>query len=371
MNRTRLAVALALSASAGLLVAGPLNPPGGPVGPTYKTLSEVEPRTAVNAVNTPGDAGNLYIISQPGSYYLTAPISTNLVAIRITAANVTLDLNGFTVQNTGGGAGLRILGPRASVRNGVLVSTAAGACIETVAGASEARLSHLNARGGQNTPRLAQLGDDAVIADSTFSGGLWGILTVTNSEAITLSGVTVSECSAGGADLGERAVVDGCAFRQIAFGGSTEHALRVDSFSTVRNTLIADSVAEGPDRALFADGTGCVVEHCTIQSSGLTGISIGGRGAARDNSVTMRNSGAAGIVAVSGGAFVADNLVSMTGISPTTGVSLFSAQHTVVRNVIRGASTPIAGATALSLIGPAASNGNPTASTNPHANFIN
>ena len=88
MNRTRLAVALALSASAGLLIAGPLTPPAGPVGPTYKTLSEVEPRTALNAANTPGDASNLFIISQPGSYYLTGPISTGLTAIRITPRGI-------------------------------------------------------------------------------------------------------------------------------------------------------------------------------------------------------------------------------------------------------------------------------------------
>jgi len=31
----------------GLLFAGPLNPPAGPVTSTYKTLSEIEPRTNV------------------------------------------------------------------------------------------------------------------------------------------------------------------------------------------------------------------------------------------------------------------------------------------------------------------------------------
>src|SRR6185295_5336210 len=33
---------------------GPLDPPAGPVAPTGKTLTEVQPRTAVNAANTPG-----------------------------------------------------------------------------------------------------------------------------------------------------------------------------------------------------------------------------------------------------------------------------------------------------------------------------
>lgn len=44
--------ALMLAASAGLLIAGPLNPPGGPVASSMKTLSEVEPRIVINATNT-------------------------------------------------------------------------------------------------------------------------------------------------------------------------------------------------------------------------------------------------------------------------------------------------------------------------------
>src|SRR5438105_3055049 len=77
--------------------AGDLNPPAGPVAPTHKTLTEVEPRIAINATNTPGDANSLFKITQPGSYYLTGNI-TGVAAkngIAIAASGVTLDLNGF------------------------------------------------------------------------------------------------------------------------------------------------------------------------------------------------------------------------------------------------------------------------------------
>jgi parallel beta-helix repeat protein len=100
-QRTITAASLAvLAASAGLLVAGPLNPPAGSIAPTYKTLTEVEPRTAINATNTPGDADSLFKITQPGSYYLTGNI-TGVIGkhgIEITSSGVTLDLNGFELR---------------------------------------------------------------------------------------------------------------------------------------------------------------------------------------------------------------------------------------------------------------------------------
>src|SRR5687767_7622300 len=103
MNRNSLAVAagaLALTGIVFLTVAGPLDPPDGPITSTYKTLTEVEPRIAVNAQNTPGDANSLFRITQPGSYYLTGNITgvPNKNGVYIFGHRVTLDLNGFTVD---------------------------------------------------------------------------------------------------------------------------------------------------------------------------------------------------------------------------------------------------------------------------------
>ena len=77
----------------------PLDPPAGAVSPTYKTLSEVEPRIAINATNTPGDANSVFRITQPGSYYLTGNITgvSAKSGIEIATSRVTLDLNGFSV----------------------------------------------------------------------------------------------------------------------------------------------------------------------------------------------------------------------------------------------------------------------------------
>lgn len=104
LSRLR-APAILLAISIGTaLQAGDLNPPAGVITPTHKTLTQVEPRIAISAVNTPGDADSSFKISQPGSYYLTDNI-TGVVGkhgIEIAANGVTLDLNGFDLAGIPG-----------------------------------------------------------------------------------------------------------------------------------------------------------------------------------------------------------------------------------------------------------------------------
>jgi hypothetical protein len=107
---------------------GSLTPPGAPA-PTMKTADQIyaklEPRIPVGANTTPGDANDLFIISQPGSYYLT----TNIVGvsgkngIEISANDVSLDLNGFALQGAGtGNVGVYIYYAQTNVviRNGTI-----------------------------------------------------------------------------------------------------------------------------------------------------------------------------------------------------------------------------------------------------------
>jgi hypothetical protein len=83
---------------------GVLTPPGAPA-PTMKSLDQIEARTPVDAVNTPGNVSFQFYINQPGSYYLTANVAVSgKSGIGISANNVTLDLNGFSLQ--GGVSGL-------------------------------------------------------------------------------------------------------------------------------------------------------------------------------------------------------------------------------------------------------------------------
>src|SRR5262245_42158782 len=131
-SRTTIAIAsLALVATAGLLVAGPLAPPAGPVTSTFKTLTETEPRIAINATNTPGSGSAMFLISQPGSYYLTGNITgaASKTAISVITSNVTIDLGGFAMTGVAGSlVGIEAQGEsNLTVTNGTLSSWGAGA----------------------------------------------------------------------------------------------------------------------------------------------------------------------------------------------------------------------------------------------------
>jgi parallel beta-helix repeat protein len=89
---------------------GSLTPLGAP-SPSMKTLQEVEPRTPIS------EAG--YTIDTSGSYYLTTNLiaSSYLSGITITADNVTVDLNGFSIM----GSSTKASGIKMNDRNNVVV----------------------------------------------------------------------------------------------------------------------------------------------------------------------------------------------------------------------------------------------------------
>lgn len=83
--------------------AGDLNPPPGPVAPTMKRLSDLDPRRVLN--DLPGSIDAVHVISQPGQYVLSRDVQGVagkhgiLVA---TNGRVTISLSGFSLNGVAG-----------------------------------------------------------------------------------------------------------------------------------------------------------------------------------------------------------------------------------------------------------------------------
>jgi parallel beta-helix repeat protein len=95
--------------------------PSGPPGQTMRTLLQVEPRTPISSLP--------YVISQPGSYFLTTNLTgvSGTNGITIVTNNVSIDLRGFTMTGVPGAldgisviANLSNLGQNIVAKNGTI-----------------------------------------------------------------------------------------------------------------------------------------------------------------------------------------------------------------------------------------------------------
>lgn len=267
--RTAAVVALPVLAAAAWLYAGPLNPPSGPIASTGKTLTEVEPRIAINSTNTPGDADSVYRISASGSYYLPGNMvaGTGKSAIEIAASNVTIDLNGFTITSLSTLPSIRLsLTGRTNItiRNGNigalgdggidiapnLVGTPTeGGCVENV---------HVSGTSGVGI----MVGNGVLVRACTASNN--------SSDGMSAgSGCNFVDCVATdngrfGIRAGDRSVVRGCAARANASAG-----LRTDTAATIVDCVSTENATAG-----ISASTGSTVSRCTTAYNGGTGIAV-------------------------------------------------------------------------------------------------
>jgi parallel beta-helix repeat protein len=281
--------ALALLITGAMLHAGPLSPPAGPVAPTLKTLTEVEPRIAINAANTPGDADSLFKITQPGSYYLTGNI-TGVVGkhgIEITASGVTLDLNGFDllgVQGIGNFDGVSVTVSdllNITVRNGSIRGWADAGVDLGSNDAFNSRVQDLLARGNNGIGIHLGTASSAVNCSASENGSIGisvgGTGKLSNCLAFNnidkgfrcLSGSTVTDCSAyfnllGGFSCGSNCIVANCSSSTNEGNG-----IFVDGGSTVTNCTATSNTLSG-----IVTSGGCIVSRCTARRNDLDGIRV-------------------------------------------------------------------------------------------------
>ncbi|MBL8876836.1 MAG: hypothetical protein JNM86_13655 [Phycisphaerae bacterium] len=279
-------VVLGCSASllaAALLLAGPLTPPPGPISSTYKTLAEVEPRVAINTINTPGDANAMAIIDSPGSYMLTADLVAvgGRSGIRIESDNVSIDLRGFSVNGAASpntfGSGIYTSNSRRniSVRNGnvrnfggygitgpmtvahfedLSVSDNKLGQLE-VFNASDSIAKNIRVRATSGEMNL-QLGPNSLVEGCTIEGGFAGIFIASG----TVTRCTVNGVAGVGIHCGSGLVSD-CVVTGITNSGSFNNgSIVADGTVRIERCVVVNSVAAG----VFLGGD-CQVTDCTFK----------------------------------------------------------------------------------------------------------
>jgi parallel beta-helix repeat protein len=287
--------------------AGPLNPPDGPITSTYKTLDEVEPRIAINAANTPGDADSLFKITAPGSYYLTGNITgvPGKHGIEIAASGVTLDLNGFDLVGVPGmGAfsgviatvsGLRDIAlVNGSVRNwgadGVLLAGVGTDCI---------RIERLSASNNAGSGIAGGTGSVIVNCTAHDNG---------NNGLFAASGSTVSYCTTSGNQNNGIGLGDACTVSHCTGIGNDSVGIRVGSMSTMTSCVGASNGTVG-----LWIAAGCTMTNCSAYDNIQTGISVSGLGCIVSNCTASRND-IDGISNPSSGCIIADNTCWNNGL---------------------------------------------------------
>lgn len=329
--------------------AGPLDPPAGPVASSGKTLSEVEPRIAINAVNTPGDADSLFRISQPGSYYLTGNITgvAAKVGIEIAASGVTIDLVGFELAGVAGSldgiragaAGFRNITVRnGSVRGwgndgidlvnpvidngrieGISVGGNGGAGIAT----TNSAVMNCTARGNAGAGIFAS---QSTIGNCTANGnsGL-GISVSANS---TITDCTANNNSLGGISAGGSTVTDCTAANNDSTGIVASGSSRITNCSATSNAGNGIAVSGGSN-----------VSGCTADLNDLDGITLASDCMAVNNSCD--SNGASGVT-VGGGIRVTGSDNRIEGNNCTDGdygIQCSAAGNIIIRNTCSGNAT--------------------------------
>jgi hypothetical protein len=263
----RALLALMLGMATTAASAGPLNPPAGPVAPTYKTLGELEPRTPVGSTTTPGDSACLYRITQPGSYYLTGNIigEAGKHGIIIAADGVTLDLNGFRLigaSDTLNGISMPQFRVNVVIRNGHVLGWG-GSGIQSRIDAGRIEGVTACSNGGWGI-------DNAV--SGTFTTHITGCEAIDNAQGgirgstVSLIDHCVTRNNGGfGISVGRASIVTGCT-SALDIGG-----ISTDLGSTIRgNNIYGARTADG--HGIRAIGESNRIEDNHIAFCGGAGI---------------------------------------------------------------------------------------------------
>lgn len=251
--------------------AGDLNPPPGAVTPTMKTLTEVQPRIAINATNTPGDASSTFKITRSGSYYLTDNVTAAVDAngLSIEADDVTVDLSGFALVGAPGstaGTGIYMDGrSNVEIRNG------------TVRGFGGDGIREANVSGRSQR----------VIGVRAVSNGQAGI-------ALAGEASLVKDCAAENNGEGGITVGAGCTVT-----GNTANDNQLHGILTNRGCTITGNTARNNQQSGIVADPGCTVTGNTANFNGRFGIGVIGNSLVDQNTAFDNDQSGVGVANIS------------------------------------------------------------------------
>lgn len=287
MNRTAVlctSIAGLILCGTAVITAGPLDPPAGPVAPTYKTLAEVEPRTPVSQATTPGDTDSVFRIDVPGSYYLTGNVTgvAGKSGIEIVVSNVTLDLNGFALVGVPGSRE-GINGPSTGVVN-VAVSNGSLASwgtygVDLATNTANIRLKHLTVR---NCAQIGlRVGFNSVVSEcSAFGCATGGIYA---SDGCTIAYCTARSCGVAGIRTSRNCTISHCAahensgigidaFSECVVTGCAAGANTGSGIVSVGDVVATGCQSSGNDGVGFSFSIGSVLTGCVASDNGSHGF---------------------------------------------------------------------------------------------------
>jgi parallel beta-helix repeat protein len=339
-------------------LAGDLNPPAGPIAPTMKPLSQIEPRIAVSATNTPGDANSLYRITQPGSYYLTGSITgvPGKNGIAVLVSDVSLDLMGFEVIGVAGSLnGVGVPNPQPpgtivnlSIRNGIVRGWGGtGANADTHAIVDGIRASN---NGGPGIAASYSVIRNCV-AQSNSTGIAAGI-----GSAVT--DCTASQNTTHGINAISGTVIQNCSASFNQFAG----------ISTSINCSINTCTVQGNTTYGIQTGLASKITGCAANANGVHGIVVPGDCVIADNMCHGNGTGAtpgSGVFASGGGNRIESNTVN----NNDQGIEVPTAGNLVIRNAARNNSLASYSVSAGNTTGPVVTSANIATNSNPHANY--